>query len=134
MAACLSRLHVHYLQQFGRCRGETGCRAKYAQLGATLLEPQSWWPLTGTAPCAGMLLSNQFPINYFSVSEVEQWYPDLADLWSKTEHGLPDAGKFWRFNKIHDYGGCPEFCLCFCVPCIVDTCGGISCRLERRGS
>eukprot|EP00891_Asterochloris_glomerata_P003517 jgi/Astpho2/3517/Aster-06431 len=52
----------------------------------------------------GMLLSNQFPINYFSVSEVEQWYPDLADLWSKTEHGLPDAGKFWRFNKIHDYG------------------------------
>ena len=67
-----------------------------------------------------MLLSNQFPINYFSVSEVEQWYPDLADLWSKTEHGLPDAGKFWRFNKIHDYGGCVQCCSCFCVPCIVD--------------
>ena len=73
-----------------------------------------------TCALCGMLLSNQFPINYFSVSEVEQWYPDLADLWSKTEHGLPDAGKFWRFNKIHDYGGCPGSCLCFCVPHIVD--------------
>ena len=27
--------------------------------------------------CAGMLLSNQFPVNYFSISEVEQMFPDF---------------------------------------------------------
>ena len=107
-----------HLLQCGRRLGAG--RVMHCQHGAAMLEPRSWWPLTGPALCAGMLLSNQFPINYFSVSEVEQWYPDLADLWSKTEHGLPDAGKFWRFNKIHDYGGCPGSSLCFCMPRIVD--------------
>ena len=51
-----------------------------------------------------MLLSNQFPINYFSVSEVEQWWPDFADLYNNADRRLQDAGKFWRFSKVHDYG------------------------------
>ena len=46
-----------------------------------------------------MLVSNQFPINYFSMSEVEQWFPDFGDLFGKT---TPEA--YWRFDKQADYG------------------------------
>jgi hypothetical protein len=45
------------------------------------------------------LLTEEFPINYFSVSEVSQRYDDFKD-WFTAE--LPDS--YWRFNKIHSYG------------------------------
>jgi hypothetical protein len=38
---------------------------------------------------AGMLLSSQFNINYFAISEVDQWFPDFAVEW---EHaGTPQT-------------------------------------------
>ena len=52
---------------------------------------------------AGMLLSSQFPVNYFSISEVEQFYPAFADEYGQFERSLGGAGKFWRFNRLHDY-------------------------------
>ena len=53
---------------------------------------------------AGLLLSSQFPVNYFSISEVEQFYPAFADEYAKIgDRRLEGEGKFWRFNRIHDY-------------------------------
>lgn len=52
---------------------------------------------------AGMLLSSQFPVNYFSISEVEQFFPAFADEYAQFERSLGGAGKFWRFNRLHDY-------------------------------
>lgn len=54
---------------------------------------------------AGLLLSSQFPVNYFSISDVEQFYPDFASEYSKFDKVLAGEGKFWRFNRIHDYAG-----------------------------
>jgi len=50
----------------------------------------------------GILTSNQFPINYFALSTVEQWYDDFALTFEETK--LPGENKFWRFNRIHEYG------------------------------
>ncbi|KAK9829795.1 hypothetical protein WJX72_007953 [[Myrmecia] bisecta] len=55
----------------------------------------------------GILLSSQFPMNYFSISEVEQMFPDFAD-WFADQGKLPGDDKFWRFNRIHDYGSVKE--------------------------
>lgn len=55
----------------------------------------------------GMLNSNEFPINYFALSTVEQWFGDFALAFEECEEEeecLPGEGKFWRFNRIHDYG------------------------------
>jgi hypothetical protein len=32
---------------------------------------------------AGLLLSSQFNINYFAISEVDQWFGDFSDVWAK---------------------------------------------------
>ncbi|KAK9837885.1 hypothetical protein WJX74_007198 [Apatococcus lobatus] len=56
----------------------------------------------------GLLLSAQFPINYFSISEVEQNFPDFEAAWEGHGIQLPGDGKFWRFNKIHNYGSSDE--------------------------
>lgn len=32
--------------------------------------------------CAGMLLSSQFNVNYFAISEVDQWFTDFTDEYS----------------------------------------------------
>ncbi len=32
--------------------------------------------------CAGMLLSSQFNINYFAISEVDQWWSDFVNEWT----------------------------------------------------
>lgn len=45
------------------------------------------------------MTSDQFPINYFAVSEVAQRFPEL-NTWFSEE--LPEA--YWRFNRIHTYG------------------------------
>jgi len=45
----------------------------------------------------GLMGANEFPINYFSMSEVEQWFPDFADFLGK----VPES--YWRFNRIGDY-------------------------------
>jgi len=50
----------------------------------------------------GMLNSNQFPSNYFALSTVDQCFSDFAEAFSS--RGLPDEGRLWRFNRIHDYG------------------------------
>eukprot|EP00245_Coleochaete_scutata_P004610 TRINITY_DN1736_c0_g1_i1.p1 TRINITY_DN1736_c0_g1~~TRINITY_DN1736_c0_g1_i1.p1 ORF type:complete len:443 (+),score=76.32 TRINITY_DN1736_c0_g1_i1:55-1383(+) len=47
----------------------------------------------------GLLSSQQFPINYFSVSEVAQWYDDFKEWFTGD---LPDT--YWRFNRLHTYG------------------------------
>ncbi|KAK9803808.1 hypothetical protein WJX73_001553 [Symbiochloris irregularis] len=52
----------------------------------------------------GMMLSSQFPSNYFGVSDVEQWFDDFADEFADTGKVLPGPSKFWRFNKIYSYG------------------------------
>jgi len=46
----------------------------------------------------GLLASNQFPINYFAMSEVLQWYPEFQDMFDQ-----PCPGGFWRFDKNHTY-------------------------------
>ena len=56
-----------------------------------------------TVSVPGMLLSSQFPVNYFSISEVEQFFPAFADEYGQFERSLGGAGKFWRFNRLHDY-------------------------------
>ena len=49
-----------------------------------------------------MLVSSQFPVNYFSVSEVHQFFDDFeAEL---APGALPGDGGFWRFNRTQDYG------------------------------
>lgn len=48
----------------------------------------------------GVLSIQQFPINYFSVSEVAQTFPEMKDWFNRD---LPES--YWRFNKIHSYGG-----------------------------
>ncbi len=50
----------------------------------------------------GLLMSNQFPINYFALSTVEQHFDDFALAFE--EKVLPGEDKFWRFNRIHNYG------------------------------
>ncbi len=46
---------------------------------------------------AGMMLSNEFPVNYFSVSEVEQEFDDFQEMFQ--EGALPGDNSYWRFNK-----------------------------------
>ena len=58
----------------------------------------------------GELLSSQFPVNYFSISEVEQFFPAFADEYGQFERSLGGAGKFWRFNRLHDYAN--KVCQC----------------------
>jgi hypothetical protein len=48
----------------------------------------------------GMLTSGQFPINYFAVSEVHQFFADFEEEFDI----VPGEGKFWRFNRTEDYG------------------------------
>lgn len=55
----------------------------------------------------GMLLSSQFPVNYFALAQVEQWYGDeFLDEFERISGGLrpKDEKEFWRFQRIHDYG------------------------------
>jgi hypothetical protein len=47
----------------------------------------------------GIMLSSEFPINYFAVSEVTQHFDDFADAW-----GGALKKDFWRFNRTQDYG------------------------------
>ena len=58
-----------------------------------------------------MLLSSQFPVNYFSMSEVEQFFPEFADEYGHFERSLGGAGKFWRFNRLHDYANKARCCM-----------------------
>ena len=53
----------------------------------------------------GLLLSSQFPVNYFSISDVEQFFPEFAAEYAGFDKALAGTGKFWRFNRIHDYAG-----------------------------
>ena len=48
----------------------------------------------------GMLMSNQFPVNYFSISELEQWFDDFKDA-------LATIGKLEGKNNsfTHPLGG-----------------------------
>lgn len=50
------------------------------------------------------MLSNQFPINYFSISELDQTFPEFKNLYVAAGRQIKGDSKFWRFNKLHDYG------------------------------
>jgi hypothetical protein len=50
----------------------------------------------------GMLLSSDFPINYFSISEAHQFFDDFEDFFQ--QGWLEKDTKFWRFNRTEDYG------------------------------
>ena len=58
----------------------------------------------------GMLMSNEFPINYFALSTVDQHFADFASAFEGKESDeggesrLPGEDKFWRFNRVHNYG------------------------------
>jgi hypothetical protein len=52
----------------------------------------------------GMLLSSDFPINYFSVSEVHQFFDDFEDFFQGEWLKKGDQHEFWRFNRTQDYG------------------------------
>eukprot|EP01023_Acetabularia_acetabulum_P041681 TRINITY_DN4075_c0_g1_i2.p1 TRINITY_DN4075_c0_g1~~TRINITY_DN4075_c0_g1_i2.p1 ORF type:complete len:383 (-),score=63.79 TRINITY_DN4075_c0_g1_i2:1778-2926(-) len=54
----------------------------------------------------GILISNQFPVNYFSVSELCQTFPDFQKLYKENDGTLPDM--YWRWNRLHNYGGMTE--------------------------
>lgn len=49
-----------------------------------------------------MLLSNEFPVNYFSVSELHQFFADFEEHFE--DGWLDGTAKFWRFNRTEDYG------------------------------
>lgn len=55
----------------------------------------------------GMLLSSQFPVNYFALGQVEQWYgEEFLDEFERITGGVRPMAEddFWRFQRIHDYG------------------------------
>eukprot|EP00899_Mesostigma_viride_P012731 jgi/Mesvir1/21459/Mv03915-RA.2 len=55
----------------------------------------------------GVILSGVFPINYFTVSEVEQWYEDeFAAMFEARRDGAggSTAALPWRFDRVHAYG------------------------------
>eukprot|EP00894_Picocystis_sp_ML_P000016 jgi/Pico_ML_1/50533/g1723.t1 len=47
----------------------------------------------------GLMETTQFPINYFAISELEQWFPDFRDVFEQQP-----TGDFWRFHRVHGYG------------------------------
>ncbi|KAG2491838.1 hypothetical protein HYH03_009794 [Edaphochlamys debaryana] len=56
----------------------------------------------------GMLLSSQFPVNYFALGQVEQWYgEEFRSEFERITGGIQlttHESNAWRFNRIHDYG------------------------------
>lgn len=54
-----------------------------------------------------MLLSSQFPVNYFSASGLDQFDEEFVPfLAARGGQGADsEGGGFWRFNKVHSYGG-----------------------------
>lgn len=53
----------------------------------------------------GLLLMTQFPINYFTVAEVDQRFPNFREHFKKWTGKDLTGDKFWRFNRVADYGG-----------------------------
>jgi hypothetical protein len=55
----------------------------------------------------GIILSSTFPVNYFSMTEMEQWFPDEFTAMLEAAVGQPrqpsEDGGAWRFNKLVDY-------------------------------
>ncbi|GLC44486.1 hypothetical protein PLESTB_000068200 [Pleodorina starrii] len=56
----------------------------------------------------GILLSSQFPVNYFALGQVEQWYgEEFRHEFERITGGvrLSDGNQDgWRFSRLHDYG------------------------------
>ncbi|PNW72346.1 hypothetical protein CHLRE_16g671950v5 [Chlamydomonas reinhardtii] len=56
----------------------------------------------------GMLMSSQFPVNYFALGQVEQWFgEEFRAEFERLSGGVQlqdGTGNSWRFNRIHDYG------------------------------
>ena len=51
----------------------------------------------------GMMKSSEFPINYFAVSEVQQFFDDFEEFY-KAEWLVGAPHMYWRFNRTQDYG------------------------------
>ncbi|KAG2447281.1 hypothetical protein HYH02_007611 [Chlamydomonas schloesseri] len=56
----------------------------------------------------GMLLSSQFPVNYFALGQVEQWFgEEFREEFERISGGVQlqdGTANSWKFNRIHDYG------------------------------
>ncbi|GFR47804.1 hypothetical protein Agub_g9580 [Astrephomene gubernaculifera] len=56
----------------------------------------------------GLLLSSQFPVNYFALGQVEQWYgQEFRHEFERVTGGVKlqtDESDAWRFNRLYDYG------------------------------
>lgn len=52
---------------------------------------------------AGIMLSSQFPINYFAVSEVDQSFPEFNAVFADVGE-LPGSKAAWYFRRTEDYG------------------------------
>jgi len=50
------------------------------------------------------MMNGEFPINYFSISTIEQYFDDFGNAFLDTGKSLRAESKFWRFNKVHEYG------------------------------
>ncbi|KAL6778629.1 hypothetical protein ACKKBF_B15510 [Auxenochlorella protothecoides x Auxenochlorella symbiontica] len=51
----------------------------------------------------GIMLSSQFPINYFAVSEVDQSFPEFNAVFADVGE-LPGSKAAWYFRRTEDYG------------------------------
>lgn len=53
-----------------------------------------------------MLLSGEFPVNYFSVSELYQYFRDfsLSDDTHPIKDDMNVPSALWRFSRAEDYG------------------------------
>ncbi len=49
------------------------------------------------------MLSSQFPINYFAVSEVDQSFPEFNAVFADVGE-LPGSKAAWYFRRTEDYG------------------------------
>lgn len=50
------------------------------------------------------MMYGEFPINYFSISTIEQYFDDFYEAYIDTGKQLRGDGKFWRFARVHTYG------------------------------
>lgn len=66
-----------------------------------MIWPEDWF-------ITGLMMSGEFPINYFSMSTIEQYFDDFSEAFTDTGKLLRPDDKFWRFNRLHNYGAAAD--------------------------
>jgi len=56
----------------------------------------------------GLLIMTQFPINYFTVADLDQRFPEFRDHFQRWTGITLSGDKFWRFMRVEDYGAALE--------------------------